>query len=147
MVPTVMAACVCASATGSTAATPSGTFSGCPRHPLPLPASAAAYASDARKAALRFVHGDYLRLARTHHWHLKVAGARTTRVLRVRHWLPSGWIKSECGLAVWRRSLAVGVYFPAMDPPHNPLGHCNDCAGVTFLLSKRASGWTVWGNY
>ena len=87
------------------------------------------------------------RMARTEHSRLKVAGARTTRVLLVRHWLPSGWIQSECGLAVWQRSLAVGVYFPAMDPPHNPVGHCNDCASITFLLSKQARGWTVWGNY
>jgi hypothetical protein len=94
-----------------------------------------------------FVDISYLRMARAHHWPLKVAGARTTRVLLVRRRLPSGWIRSECGLAVWRRSLAVGVYFPAMDPPHNPVGHCNACASITFLLSKQAGGWSVWGNY
>jgi hypothetical protein len=61
--------------------------------------------------------------------------------------VPSGWIKSECGLAVWQRSLAVSVYFPAMDPPHNPIGHRDDCAHIIFLASKTILGWTDWGNY
>jgi hypothetical protein len=65
----------------------------------------------------------------------------------VRHWLPSGWIKRECGPTVWRNSVAVDVYFPRLDKPHNPVGHCNACAHVTFLAALTRGGWTVWGDY
>jgi hypothetical protein len=116
---------------------PPGTFAGCPQATLALPDAASAYARTARAVVLRFV--------RTHPLRMKTAGATAGDVLLVRHWLPSGWIKSECGLRVWERSVVVGVYYPAMDPPHNPIGHCNDCARIRFLISKTASGWLVWG--
>jgi hypothetical protein len=116
---------------------PFGTFAGCPQATLPLPDAASTYAGTARKVVLAFVH--------THPLHMKTAGATTASVLLVRHWLPSGWVESECGLRVWQRSLVVGVYYPAMDPPHNPIGHCNACARIRFLLSKTPRGWLVWG--
>jgi hypothetical protein len=118
---------------------PPGTFAGCPQATLPLPDAASAYADAARTVVLRFV--------RTHPLQMKTAGATAGAVQLVRHWLPSGWIKSECGLRVWKRSLVVGVYYPAMDPPHNPIGHCNACARIRFLLSKTPNGWLVWGLY
>ncbi|HJX53437.1 MAG TPA: hypothetical protein VJ801_11790, partial [Polyangia bacterium] len=62
------------------------------------------------------------------------------------HWLPSGWIKTECGNGVWQRSVGVSVRFPAMEYP-NPKGPCNDCAHVTLLLGKTRHGWVTWGNY
>jgi hypothetical protein len=116
---------------------PSGTFAGCPHATLPLPNAASAYAGAARAIVLRFV--------RTHPLRMQTAGARADGVLLVRHWLPSGWVRSECGLRVWQRSLVVGVYYPAMDPPHNPIGHCNACARISFLLSRTPGGWLVWG--
>jgi hypothetical protein len=123
---------------------PAGTFSGCPRHVLPLPGSAASYAPTVRKVVLRFVATTF---APTSKRPKKLGGARTTGVLLVRHWFPSGWIKSECGRSVWERSIAVQVYFPALDLPHNPIGHCNDCARLMFVASRTSTGWTVWGEY
>jgi hypothetical protein len=116
-----------------------GTFAGCPQATLPLPHAASAYAGMARAVVLRFVQ--------THPLRMKIAGATARDVLLVRRWLPSGWIRSECGLRVWKRSLVVGVYYPAMDPPHNPIGHCSACARIRFLLSRTPSGWLVWGLY
>jgi hypothetical protein len=78
---------------------------------------------------------------------LKLDGARANRVLRVSAWLPSGWIKTECGLLVWKRSLAVGVFFPAMSPAHNPVGRRASCASITYLIAKLLGEWVVWGNY
>jgi hypothetical protein len=120
-------------------AKPVGTLAGCPRATLPLPKRATAYASVLRRVTMQFV--------RTHPLHMKTAGAEVNGVLLVRHWLPSGWIKSECGMRVWERSLVVGVYYPAMDPPHNPIGRCNACARISFLLSRTPLGWLVWGLY
>jgi hypothetical protein len=83
-----------------------------------LPKPALAYVTVSRRVTMQFV--------REHPLGMKTAGAKMNGVLLVRHWLPSGWVKSECGLRVWERSVIVGVYYPAMDPPHNPIGHCND---------------------
>ena len=88
-----------------------------------------------------------LAFIRRHPLGMKLAGARANGVLLVRHWLPSGWVKTECGLRVWQRSLVVGVYYPAMDPPQNPIGHCGDCARIRFLIAKTARGWLVWGRF
>jgi hypothetical protein len=123
---------------------PAGTFYGCPHHVLPLPGSAASYASTVRAVVLRFVATTFARRSKTPK---QLIGAQTTGVQLVRDWLPSGWIKSECGNAVWQRSIAVFVYFRAMDLPHNPIGHCNDCDHITFITSRTATGWTVWGLY
>ena len=73
-------------------------------------------------------------------------GARITNVFRVRAWLPSGWIKTECGTLVWRNSVAATVYFPRMDKPHNPVGRSNDCARVSLIAALTRGGWTVWGS-
>jgi hypothetical protein len=78
---------------------------------------------------------------------MTIAGARARRVLLVRNWLPSGWVKHECGLAVWQRSVVVAVYYPAMDPPRNPIGHCDACATIEFLVSRTRRGWLVWGEF
>ena len=139
---TLAVASVDASASGRSV--PFGTFSGCPPHVLPLPDSAAQYAPTVRKVVLRFVATTFALRSKTPK---KLDGARTTGVLLVRHWLPSGWIKSECGRNVWERSIAVQVYFPALDLPHNPIGHCNDCARLIFIASRTSTGWTVWGEY
>lgn len=125
----------------ATTATPAGTFGGCPRGTLPLTGTLASYAPEARTRVLSFVRTRASRLK------LKVDGARANRVLRVSAWLPSGWIKSECGLLLWKRSLAVSVFFPAMDSAHNPVGRCADCASITYLIAKLPRGWVVWGNY
>lgn len=109
----------------------------------PRPGLGRRYAGVAQTTVLRFVHTTYVRM----HPRLKVAGASAGDVLLVRHWLPSGWVKSECGLRVWERSLVIGVYFPALDPPHNPIGHCNDCAAIRFLAARTSDGWLVWGNF
>jgi hypothetical protein len=136
-----------AAALSSPQSVPPGTFTGCPRGTLPLPGSPSAYETPARKVVLSFVHTTYAQRSRTHRFGLKDAGARADRVTLVRHWLPGGWVKSECGATVWARSFAVHIYFPAMDPPHNPVGHCNACARITFLISRTRRGWLVWGNY
>jgi hypothetical protein len=123
---------------------PAGTFTGCPRRVAPLPRPAPTYAPAARKAVLRFVRNTLSRESRTLK---KLVDAETTNVVLVRQWLPSGWIKTECGVGVWERSIAVGVYFPALDLPHNPVGRCGDCDHITFLLSRTPGGWSVWGDY
>lgn len=106
------------------------------------------YAPAVNKAVKRFLSGPYLQMARSHPgWSTKVKGAEVETVAFVPNWLPGGWIKSECGTLVWSRSVAAGVYFPELDLPHNPVGRCNDCDHVTYLLSKTADGWVVWGNY
>jgi hypothetical protein len=132
-------ACALLASGAALAGPPSGTFAGCPHGALPLPGPASAYAAATRTVVLRLVHA--------HPSHAKTAGATTDFVQLVRQWQPSGWIKSECGLRVWNRSLVVGVYYPAMDPPHNPVGRCNDCARIRFILSKTQRGWLVWGFY
>ena len=136
------------SAAASASGTPAGTFNGCPRGAQPLPGAASRYAPAVRETVVRFLAGPYLRMARSHSgWSTKVEGARVLGVTLVRHWLPSGWIRSECGRSVWSRSIAAHVYFPALDLPHNPVGRCGDCDHVTYLLSRTADGWVVWGNY
>lgn len=112
-----------------------GTYHGCPRSVQPLPAPLA--------SSVPALRADVLAFARAR---VKQRG-RVTDVRLVQNWLPSGWIARECGTAVWRRSVAVSVYFPALDPPHNPIGHCNSCASITFIASRTASGWTVWARY
>jgi len=121
----VLAISACAAAAAAPRSVPTGTFNGCPQHVLPLPGSAASYAPTVRTVVLHFVATTFARRSKTTK---QLVGAETTGVQLVRHWLPSGWIKSECGTAVWQRSIAVFVYFPARDLPHNPLGRCNDWA-------------------
>jgi hypothetical protein len=122
-----------------------GTFSGCPRDVRSLPARPlTSYAPMVRRVVLRFVRTSFARISRTSA--AQLVGARTTTVFFVRDWLPTGWIKSECGIQVWRRSVGVGIYFPAMDKRHNPAGHCADCAHIRFLVSLTRGGWTVWGD-
>jgi hypothetical protein len=124
---------------------PPGTFNGCPHDALPLPAGPlSSYQREARIAALQFVRTSFVHISRTPR---KLVGARTTGVFLVRHWLPSGWIKTECGIGAWRRSVGVNVYFPKMDLPRNPVGRCNDCARITFLASRTLGGWTIWGDH
>jgi hypothetical protein len=144
--------CVCALAASASAApvtsAPPGTFDGCPRGAEALLLAAGVYAPAIDLAVRRFLTGPYLQMARRHPgWSTKIRGARVLGVTLVRDWLPSGWIKSECGGSVWDRSVAAHTYFPQLDLPHNPVGRCNDCDHVTYLLSRTASGWTVWGSY
>lgn len=123
---------------------PPGTFSGCPHDALPLSARPLdSYQRAVRIAALQFVRTSFVHISRSPS---KLVGARTTSVFLVRHWLPSGWIKTECGIRVWSRSVGVDVYFPKMDLPHNPVGRCNDCSHITFLASRTLGGWTIWGD-
>jgi hypothetical protein len=142
---TTALAAVAATTLTARAGVPSGTFSGCPHNVRPLPARPlSSYAPAVRKAVQQFVRTSFVHISRTP---AKLVGARTTTAFLVTNWLPSGWIKSECGSRVWQRSVGVGVYFPAMDPAHNPVGHCNDCARIIFLTSRTLGGWTVWGDY
>jgi hypothetical protein len=116
------------------AGTPPGTFVGCPTGLKPVPAN---YRTATPPIAVRF--------AKAHAQGTRTRGARATMVLQVPHWLPSGWIKSECGLTVWQRSVAVNVEFPAMEYP-NPKGPCEDCAHLVYVLGYTTHGWTVWGS-
>jgi len=122
---------------------PFGTFSGCPVGLLPPPAT---YEPAARHAASVFLTTTYAKWNTERHWGMKLAGAEVGEPFLVRNWLPSGWIKTECGRGVWQRSVGVTVGFPAMEYP-NPEGPCADCAHVTLLLGKTRHGWVTWGNY
>jgi hypothetical protein len=137
-----LAACTVAGATPR--AVPAGTVSGCPHNVLPLTAPLTVYAPSVRRAALRFVATT---LAQRSKNPKQLVGAKTLQVALVSRWLPSGWIKDECGKTVWERSVEVGVYFPAMDLPHNPIGRCNACDRLTLIASRTPEGWTVWGIY
>lgn len=140
------AAMLATTANAAPPTSPFGTFHGCPSRLVPLPAPAARYAAAARGSAIRFLYTSYAAMNRSHRWGLKLAGAKTTSVLPTRRWLASGWIKQECGLRVWQRSVAVTIRLPAMEYP-NPKGPCNSCAGLTLLLGKTARGWSVWGQF
>jgi len=124
---------------------PAGTFSGCPHGTRPLPDPIVTFEQPLRRAVLQFVRTSLWKVSNTPAREL--IGARVTSFILVRNWLPSGWIKSECGLVVWRRSVAVDVYFPRLDKPHNPVGHCNACAHLTLLAAFTTGGWSVWGRY
>jgi len=140
----VVALAACTVAAAAPRAVPAGTFNGCPHGVLPLPSPLASYAPTVRKVVLRFVATT---LAHKSNKPKEFVGARTLQVALVSRWFPSGWIRDECGKTVWERSVEAGVYFPAMDLPHNPIGHCNDCAHITLIASRTANGWTVWGIY
>ena len=139
----VVAAMACSVALGATGGKPVGTFDGCPSALQPVPT---AYKTTARHAATIFLTTTYAKWDRERRWGIRLAGAEVGQPFLVRHWLPSGWIKSECGTNVWQRSVGVHVTFPAMEYP-NPKGPCNDCSHVTLLLGKTHHGWATWGNY
>jgi hypothetical protein len=124
---------------------PVGTFSGCPRDTRPLPEPVSSFERPLRIVVLQFIRTSFPKLVRSPPSQL--VGARVRSLILVRSWPPSGWIKTECGVRVWQNSVAVDVYFPRMDPPHNPVGHCNACAHLTFLAARTSGGWTVWGRY
>jgi hypothetical protein len=138
-----VAATACGSALAATHGKPVGTFNGCPVGLQPLSAS---YKPAARHAAIVFLTNTYAKWNKERHWGMRLAGARVGNPFQVRHWLPSGWIKTECGNHVSQRSVGVDVRFPAMEYP-NPKGPCNACAHVTLLLGKTHHGWVTWGNY
>jgi hypothetical protein len=138
-------ATVSATARSGSAGSPVGTFSGCPHDTRPIPERIATFERPLRIAVLQFVGTSFRHFTKQPAGQL--AGARIRQIILVRHWLPSGWIKSECGKTVWRNSAAVDVYFPRLDKPHNPVGHCNACAHLTFLTALTRGGWTVWGDY
>jgi hypothetical protein len=144
MVVLALSGLLCAVALAGQRGAPAGTFNGCPHAVESLPSSLASYAPAVRGVVLAYVRTSFARTASTP---ARVIGARTTGVFLTRKWLPSGWIKSECGASVWRWSVGVGVYFPALDKPHNPVGRCGDCARITFLVARTRSVWTVWGDY
>jgi hypothetical protein len=139
----VLTAVVASSARAQVSGAPPGTFSGCPHDTQALPGPLRSFERPVRIAVLQFVRTSFRTFARTPPSLLD--GARVRSVWLVRDWLPSGWIRSECRIAVWRNSVAVDVYFPRLDRPHNPVGRCSDCAHVTFLATSTRGGWTVWG--
>ena len=122
---------------------PVGTFHGCPHGLQALPLS---WRHEAATEAMTFLTTTYGAWNRQRHWGLRMAGAQAGAPFLVRRWLPSGWIKRECGQTVWARSVGVTFIFPAMEYP-NPKGPCNACAHVTLLLGKTRSAWVTWGNY
>jgi hypothetical protein len=140
-----LVAALAAPARPASAGVPVGTFAGCPRDVRPLSSPLASYEPAVKRAVLAFVQTGFLKYAKSPPSEL--VGARAVKVLLVRHWLPSGWIKQECGLLVWQRSVAVDVYFPRLDKPHNPVGHCNACASLVFITARTPTGWTVWARY
>ena len=129
----------------ASAAKPVGTFHGCPRGLVRL-SSNSSWRPEARRAALHFFRTTYARWNREHHWRLRLRGATAGRPLLASRWLPSGWIKTECGSTTRERSVVVPIGLPAMRYP-NPVGPCNDCASVTLLLGLTRHGWTAWGQY
>lgn len=133
-------------ALASGARRPAGTFHGCPSGLIALPSSAALWRPQARRAGLHFLRTTYARWNRRHHWRLRLRRAKAGRPLLASHWLPSGWIKSECGETTRKRSVVVPIQLPAMEYP-NPVGPCNACAHVTLLLGLTRHGWTAWGQY
>ena len=134
-----------ATARSSAGSPPVGTFSGCPRDTRPLPGPLVSFEKPLDAAVLQFVRTSLPKLGTTPA--RQFVGARVRFVILVRDWVPSGWIKRECGAHVWRNSVAVDVYFPRLDKPHNPVGHCNDCAHLTLLAALTRGGWTIWGDY
>jgi hypothetical protein len=120
-----------------------GTFNGCPHGLQALPLT---WRHEAATEAMTFLTTTYAAWNRQRHWALRMAGAQGGAPFLVRRWLPSGWIKRECGRTVWARSVGVTFIFPAMEYP-NPKGPCNACAHVTLLLGKTRSAWVSWGNY
>lgn len=137
------AAALSAVALAATHGKPVGTFNGCPAGLQPLPSK---YKTASRHAAIVFLTTTYATWNKERHWGMMLKGAQVGEPFLVRHWLPSGWIKTECGNEVWRRSVGVSVRFPAMEYP-NPKGPCNACAHVTLLLGETRHGWMTWGNY
>ena len=127
----------------ATGGKPVGTFSGCPRGLQALPLT---WRHEAATGAMTFLTTTYATWNRERHWGLRMAGAQEGAPFLVRRWLPSGWIKSECGQTVWARSVGVTFVFPAMEYPY-PKGPCNACAHVTLLLGKTRNAWVTWGNY
>lgn len=132
-------------ARSSAGSPPAGTFSGCPRDTRPLPGPLAGFEKSLESAVLQFVRTSLPKLGTTPG--RQFIGARVRFVILVRNWGPSGWIRRECGANVWRNSVAVDVYFPRLDKPHNPVGHCNACAHLTLLAALTRGGWTIWGDY
>lgn len=128
----------------SAARPPVGTFSGCPRDIRTLPRLTPPVKAALSSAVFQFLRVEFPKI--TGASAAQYAGGRVTMIIPVRHWLPSGWIKRECGIDVWRNSVAVAVYFPRLDKPHNPVGYCNDCAHLTFLAARTLGGWTIWGD-
>jgi hypothetical protein len=143
IVASAIAAAVCAAAMAASPGKPAGTFNGCPSGLVPPPST---YKPAVRHAASVFLTTTYAKWNEERHWGMRLTGARVGEPFLVRHWLPSGWVRTECGNGVWRRSVGVNVSFPAMEYP-NPKGPCNDCAHVTLLLGKTSRGWVTWGNY
>jgi hypothetical protein len=139
------AAALATTARSGSTGTPIGTFNGCPHDTRPIPERIATVERPLRIAVLQFVRTSFRHI--TNQPSHQLVGARVRFIILVRHWLPSGWIKRECGLTVWRNSVAVDVYFPRLDKPHNPVGHCNDCAHLTFLTALTRGDWAVWGDY
>jgi hypothetical protein len=125
---------------------PAGTFRGCPSGLVALPASGTSWRPEARQAGLHFLRTTYARWNRQRHWRLRLRGATAGSPLLASRWLPSGWIKSECGATTRQRSVVVPIHLPAMEYP-NPIGPCGDCARVTLLLGLTRSGWIAWGQY
>jgi hypothetical protein len=124
---------------------PPGTFDGCPSAITALSQPASSYAPVVSREVLRFIRTTRFRLMSSSR--ARQAGAQVTSVFLVRTWLPSGWVKSECGKLVWRNSVGVTVYFPLLNLPHNPVGRCDACDHVIVLTSNTRRGWTVWGSY
>jgi hypothetical protein len=142
LVGTLMCSAAFASVNGKPAA---GTFNGCPAQLQSLGARAQ-WQPAARHSAMTFLKTTYTRWNKARHWGLRLAGAKEGTPFLVRHWLPSGWIRNECGAMVWHRSVGVTFGLPAMEYA-NPKGPCGDCASVTLLLGKTRGGWTIWGQH
>lgn len=133
-------------ATTSAAGRPAGTFHGCPDGLVALPASASLWRAQARQAGLHFLRTTYARWDRQRHWRLRLRGATAGRPFLASRWLPSGWIKTECGSTTRGRAVVLPIDLPAMRYP-NPVAPCGDCAGVRLLLGLTRHGWMAWGQY
>jgi hypothetical protein len=117
-------------------------FGTCPRGPEPL---SEVDVIVARAVVLRFATSEFAAMSRRRGATLLTRGAYVSRALRAPRWAKGGFVRSRCGVTVWRRTVVVGVVFPAMyRSDRTAPGPCNDCAGAEFLASRTTSGWLVW---
>jgi hypothetical protein len=112
----------------------------CPRDPLPI---TNADRPTAKRAVLRYLRrayrspalingkslmGDLLRGA-------KLSARLATDPRAGFRLMP----KLECGTRVWRRTIIVAAYLPAVARQAG-----TDLAQLTFFVSRQPSGWVVW---
>jgi hypothetical protein len=97
----------------------------------------------AKRAVLRFLQRTYRSPALVNGKPLKgdlLRGARLTARLASNPQVGFGLMpRLECGSRVWRRTMIVAAYLPAVARQAGA-----DLAQLTFFVSRTASRWVVW---